>query len=77
MPSSINMENFPKRNLLKFEFVKGLLTEKGVSWEPDILMSDQYQVNYISEKGVHFAFDLEKSEVLSKIGIVYKSISIN
>ncbi|WP_289137704.1 hypothetical protein [uncultured Brevibacillus sp.] len=77
MPSSINMENFPKRNFLKFEFVKGLLTEKGVSWEPDVLMSDQYQVNYISEKGVHFAFDLEKSKVLSKIGIVYKSISID
>ncbi|WP_289140977.1 hypothetical protein [uncultured Brevibacillus sp.] len=42
IPSSIKMRNFPERNLLKVDFIKGLLTENGVSWEQDSIMSDQF-----------------------------------
>ncbi|KMZ41857.1 MULTISPECIES: hypothetical protein [Bacillales] len=75
MPDSIEIENFNGGNGLTIDFIKGLLSENGVSWTLDSVMSDQYQANYVSDKGVHFAFDLEESGVLTKIGIEYKLIA--
>ncbi len=55
--------------MLKTDFIRKILVDKGVKWTLDSIMSDEYQENYISEKGVRFVFDLVESGVLSKIGI--------
>lgn len=72
IPDNIEVKNFPGRNSLTIDVIKGILVEFGMSWELDRVMSDHYQVNYITDTGVHCAFDLEESGILTKIGIEYK-----
>lgn len=69
LPNRMVIENIPERQMLKTDFIRKILVDKGVKWTLDSIMSDEYQENYISEKGVRFVFDLVESGVLSKIGI--------
>jgi hypothetical protein len=68
LPKSISLENLPIREERTFEFVERLLKENRVNWEKDDFMSDEYQLIYITEKGVHFAFG---DDVLGRVASVY------
>jgi hypothetical protein len=68
LPKTISFENLPIQEKRNFEFVEALLKENKVDWKKDDFMSDEYQLIYITEKGVHFAFG---EEVLGRVAAVY------
>jgi hypothetical protein len=68
LPKSISLENLPIQEERNFKFVERLLKENRVTWEKDDFMSDEYQLIYITEKGVHFAFG---DDILGRVASVY------
>jgi hypothetical protein len=70
LPETISLENLPTHQARNVQAIEKLLNTNGITWEKDISMSDEYQLVYITEKGVHLVFG---DNILGRVASVYSA----
>jgi hypothetical protein len=68
LTETISLEKLPTQQGKNFQAIEKLLNTNGITWEKDISMSDEYQLVYITEKGVHLVFG---DNILGRVASVY------
>lgn len=68
LPNRIIIKHFPSQSNRTAKAIEEILKKNQIGWKKDLIMSDEDQQVYITDKDVHLAFS---EGILTKIGVEY------